>query len=101
MDVTFTREFTAAVEAKQIAQQEAQRAAFLVEKAIQEKQSIILKSEGEAKAARLIGEAIKNAPGFIQLREIEASREIAQTLSKAHSRVYLNSDTLLLNLEKA
>jgi len=32
------KEYTAAVEAKQVAQQEAQRAQFLVERAIQEKQ---------------------------------------------------------------
>jgi hypothetical protein len=36
--VQFSPEFTAAVEAKQIAQQEAQRAAFIVDRAVQEKQ---------------------------------------------------------------
>jgi len=36
--VQFSPEFTAAVEAKQIAQQEAQRAAFIVDRARQEKQ---------------------------------------------------------------
>lgn len=34
--MTFGREYTAAVEAKQVAQQEAERAKFLVEKAIQD-----------------------------------------------------------------
>lgn len=36
----FSPEFTAAVEAKQIAQQEAQRAAFIVDRARQEKQGM-------------------------------------------------------------
>ena len=36
--VQFSPEFTAAVEAKQIAQQEAQRAAFIGDRAVQEKQ---------------------------------------------------------------
>lgn len=36
------------------AQQEAQRAQFLVEKAIQERQQKIVQAEGEAKAATLI-----------------------------------------------
>jgi prohibitin 2 len=35
--LAFSPEFTAAVEAKQVAQQEAQRAAFIVDKARQEK----------------------------------------------------------------
>lgn len=34
--LTFGREYTAAVEAKQVAQQEAERAKFLVEKAVQD-----------------------------------------------------------------
>jgi prohibitin 2 len=54
--MTFGRDFTNAVEQKQIAQQEAQRAAFVVDRAIQEKQSIIVKAEGEARSAELIGE---------------------------------------------
>jgi len=37
-ELSFGKEYTAAVEAKQVAQQEAQRAAFVVDRAIQEKQ---------------------------------------------------------------
>ena len=36
------------------AQQEAQRAAFLVERAAQERQQKIVQAEGEAKAAKLV-----------------------------------------------
>ena len=53
-DLSFGREYTAAVEAKQVAQQEAQRAQFVVEKAKQEKQEKIVRAEGEAEAARMI-----------------------------------------------
>ncbi|CAH3168551.1 unnamed protein product [Porites evermanni] len=53
-DLSFGREYTAAIEAKQVAQQEAQRAQFHVEKAIQERQQKIVQAEGEAKAATLI-----------------------------------------------
>lgn len=38
VSLQFSTEFTAAVEAKQIAQQDAQRAAFIVDRAGQEKQ---------------------------------------------------------------
>lgn len=37
-----------------LAQQEAQRAAFLVERAAQERQQKIVQAEGEAKAAKLV-----------------------------------------------
>lgn len=43
------------------AQQEAQRASYVVDSAKQEKQSIIVKAEGEAKAAQLIGEVYMRA----------------------------------------
>ncbi|KAI8832718.1 band 7 family-domain-containing protein [Chytridium lagenaria] len=98
--VAFSPEFTSAVEAKQIAQQEAQRASYIVERAIQEKQSIIVKAEGEARSAELIGEAIKNKPGFIDLRKIEAANQIASSIANSNNRVYLDSDGLMLNVNE-
>ncbi|KAK4829790.1 hypothetical protein QYF61_006627 [Mycteria americana] len=53
-ELSFSREYTAAVEAKQVAQQEAQRAQFLVEKAKQEQKQKIVQAEGEATAAKMI-----------------------------------------------
>ncbi|CAH9056516.1 unnamed protein product [Cuscuta europaea] len=97
--LTFGREFTAAIEAKQVAAQEAERAKFIVEKAEQDKRSAIIRAQGEAKSAQLIGQAIANNPAFITLRKIEAAREISQTISNSSNRVYLSSDDLLLNLQ--
>jgi hypothetical protein len=57
--------------------QEAERARFIVDKALQEKKSVIIKAQGEAQSAKLIGAAIQDNPGFIQLRKLEAAREIA------------------------
>lgn len=74
--VTFSPAFSDAVEAKQIAQQTAQRAVYLVDQALQEKQSIIVKAQGEARSAELIGEAVKQNKGFLQLRRLEAAREM-------------------------
>ena len=53
-DLSFSREYAAAVESKQVAQQEAQRAQFVVEKAKQERQEKMVRAEGEAKAAHMI-----------------------------------------------
>lgn len=96
--LTFSREYTGAVEAKQVAQQEAERAKFIVDKAEQDKQSAIIRAQGEAQSAKLIGEAIQQNPAFLTLRKIEAARDIASTISSSANRVFLNSDSLLLNL---
>lgn len=97
-DLTFGRDYTRAVEAKQVAQQEAERARFIVDKARQDKKSAIIRAEGEAKSAQMIGDAMKNSPAFIQLRRIEAARQIAGTVQRSANRVYLEADTLQLNL---
>ncbi|GKU96334.1 hypothetical protein SLA2020_151370 [Shorea laevis] len=98
--LTFGKEFTAAIEAKQVAAQEAERAKFIVEKAEQDKKSAVIRAQGEAKSAQLIGQAIANNPAFITLRKIEAAREIAQTIANSANKVFLNSDDLLLNLQE-
>ncbi|KAJ6419044.1 hypothetical protein OIU84_029201 [Salix udensis] len=98
--LTFGKEFTAAIEAKQVAAQEAERAKFIVEKAEQDKKSAVIRAEGEATSAQLIGQAIANNPAFITLRKIEAAREIAQTISNSANKVFLDSGDLLLNLQK-
>lgn len=105
--MTFGHEFTHAVELKQIAQQEAERARFIVEKAEQEKKASIIRAEGEAQAAELISQALeKVGSGLIQIRKIEAAKEIATTLSKSNNVTYLPSSTrgnganLLLNVGK-
>ncbi|KAG5554588.1 hypothetical protein RHGRI_012227 [Rhododendron griersonianum] len=84
--LTFGKEFTAAIEAKQVAVQEAERAKFVVEKAEQDKRSAIIRAQGEAKSAQLIGQAIANNPAFITLRKIEAARENAHTVANAANK---------------
>ncbi|KAJ8080500.1 Prohibitin-2, subunit of the prohibitin complex (Phb1p-Phb2p) [Marasmius tenuissimus] len=96
--LSFSPEFTHAVEAKQVAQQTALRAAFLVDQAIQEKQSIIVRAQGEAKSAELISEAMRQNKGFLELRRLEAARDIANLLATSGNRVMLDAQSLLLNV---
>ncbi|KAL6749226.1 prohibitin [Haematococcus lacustris] len=98
--LTFSKQYEAAVEAKQVAQQEAERAKFIVEKALQEKQSAIVKAQGEAQSAKLVGESVQQNPAFISIRKIEAAREIAHMVASSANRVYLPSDSLLLTLNE-
>ncbi len=65
-ELSFSKEYAAAVESKQVAQQEAQRAAFTVEQAKQERQQKIVQAEGEAEAARMI--SFSQTMPFTQLR---------------------------------
>jgi len=88
--MTFGKEFTKAVEQKQIAQQDAERARFIVEKAEQERQANVIRAEGEAESAETISKAVAKAgDGLIMIRRIEASREIAQTLASNPNVTYL------------
>jgi len=96
--LAFSPEYARAVEAKQVAQQEAERAKYVVIGAQSEKQTIITKAKGEAASADLIGNAVKKNPGFMKLRRIEAAKEIADIVSKSGNKIYLNADSLLLNL---
>ncbi|XP_030314666.1 prohibitin-2 [Calypte anna] len=98
-ELSFSREYTAAVEAKQVAQQEAQRAQFLVEKAKQEQKQKIVQAEGEATAAKMLGEALSRNPGYIKLRKIRAAQNISKTIAASQNRVYLTADNLVLNLQ--
>merc|ERR1712183_438822 len=96
--LSFSPEYARAVEAKQVAQQDAERAKYIVVGAQQEKLTIITKAKGEAESTELIGQAVKKNPGWIKLRRIDAAKDIADIVSKSGNKVYLNADSLLLNL---
>lgn len=97
VDLSFGKEYSSAVEAKQVAQQEAERARFIVVKAEQDKKAARIRATGEAKAAQLIGEAIANNPNFLKLRTIETARQIASIVATSENRVHLPADMLLLH----
>merc|ERR1712029_774678 len=96
--LAFSPEYARAVEAKQVAQQDAERAKYVVIGAIQEKKTIVTKARGEAESAELIGNAVKRNPGFMKLRRIDAAKAIADIVAGSGNKIYLNADSLLLNL---
>ncbi|KAA8585384.1 hypothetical protein FQN60_004078 [Etheostoma spectabile] len=86
--LTFGKEFTEAVEMKQVAQQEAERARFIVEK----KQATIISAEGDSQAALLIANSLMEAgDGLVELRKLEAAEDIAFQLSRSRNVTYLPS----------
>ena len=65
----------------------------------------VIKAEGESESAKLISQATSAAgPGFIELRRIEAAKEIASTLARSRNVAYLpggNGANVLLGLGNA
>lgn len=110
-----------AVELKQVAQQEAERARYVVEKVggghwfrimyksfnwrelnnrwcrwlLQEEQkklAAIIRAEGDAQGAQLLAKALTEAGGgLVELRRIEAAEDIAYQLSQSPNVIYLPS----------
>ncbi|MEJ1279907.1 prohibitin 2 [Cricetulus griseus] len=119
-ELSFSREYTAAVEAKQVAQQEAQRAQFLVEKAKQEQRQKIVQAEGEAEAAKMISFCCRQlgpTPGtphtpsspmgrLMRLRRMRLPTDPWRLgvgseilIATSQNRIYLTADNLVLNLQ--
>jgi len=98
--LTFGREFSQAVEFKQVAQQDAERARFLVEKAEHIKKANVIRAEGDAEAAELIANSMAKAgEGLIELRKIETGVEVAKKMAMNRNVTYLpNSQGVLLNM---
>eukprot|EP00472_Partenskyella_glossopodia_P010541 CAMPEP_0197525634 /NCGR_PEP_ID=MMETSP1318-20131121/13670_1 /TAXON_ID=552666 /ORGANISM="Partenskyella glossopodia, Strain RCC365" /LENGTH=290 /DNA_ID=CAMNT_0043079275 /DNA_START=9 /DNA_END=881 /DNA_ORIENTATION=- len=94
----FGREYTKAIEDKQVAQQEAERAKFLVQRALQEKKAMIIQAQGEARSAELIGIALEKDSSYLELKRLEAAKDIANNVARSNNQVYLTSDSLLLNV---
>merc|ERR1711937_923012 len=78
-DTQFSPLFTQSIEAKQIAQQEAFQARYVVMQAKEEKKQKIVSAEGEAASARLVGEALKENPAYLKLQRIEYGKKISKT----------------------
>lgn len=96
--LSFSPDYEKAVEAKQVSQQQAERAKYLVLKAVEEKKRTILHAEGERQSAAMIGDAIRENPGFIELRKIQVAKDISVLLAKSSNRMVLSTESLLLNL---
>lgn len=87
---TFGREFTQAVELKQVAQQEAEKARYLVEKAEQLKKAAVIAAEGDTEAADLMAKAFgKAGEGLVELRRIETAENISADLATSRNIAYL------------
>ncbi|GJN03806.1 hypothetical protein PR202_ga21286 [Eleusine coracana subsp. coracana] len=91
--LSFGKESTHAIEAKQVAAQEAEHAKFIVEnegkdlfpteKAEQDKRSAIIRAQGEAKSAELIGQDLETFVGVDGVQELEKLLDAVFPISAA------------------
>ena len=60
----------------------------------------MVKAQGEARSAELIGDAIKKNRAYVELKKLENARAIAQLLQEAggRNRLLLDSEGLGLNV---
>ncbi len=77
------------------------RAQFDVQKAEQEKLAAIIRSEGESEAAKILTSALTVGPALLELRRLEAAKEIATTLARSPNVVFVpNHGNMILNVPK-
>ena len=84
-NIDFSVEFNAAIEAKQVAEQQSQQARYIAEKAIKDAEAIVNKAKGDAEAQRL--QQVSLSPEFLQKIAIERWNGILPT--------YIGGDTPL------
>lgn len=95
--LTYGKEFAKAIEEKQVAEQDAERQKFIVELSEQERQATVIRSEGEAEAAKMISEALKiHGTGLVEVRRIDAAKDIAELLAKSPNVMYLPPNQQML-----
>jgi len=95
--LTYGKEFAKAIEEKQVAEQDAERQKFIVQQSEQERQATVIRSEGEAEAAQMISEALNvHGTGLIEVRRIDAAKDIAEALSKSPNVMYLPPNQQML-----
>lgn len=70
IDIGFSKEFDKAIEAKQVAEQDAKKAVYLAQKAENEAKARINQARGESTAQKLLSQSITT--DILKLREIEA-----------------------------
>jgi len=93
-NVQFSQEFQQAIENKQIAQQEAQRMKYVLEKQELEKTRKIIEATGEAESLRLKGKALADNPLLIQYEYVKLLSPNIQAIITDQSSIFNFSEFL-------
>jgi prohibitin 2 len=91
-NVQFSRDFSQAIENKQIAQQDAQRMKYVLEKQELEKKRKIIEAEGDAESLRLKGKALADNPALIQYEYVKLLAPNIQAIVTDQNTIFNFSD---------
>jgi prohibitin 2 len=91
-NVQFSRDFQQAIENKQIAQQDAQRMKYVLEKQEMEKTRKIIEATGEAESLRLKGKALADNPLLIQYEYVKLLSPNIQAIITDQNTIFNFSD---------
>jgi len=58
----------------------------------------MIRARGEAEAAEMVGRVASGTPAFLELRRLEAVRDIAKSLASSSNKVMLSSESLMLDV---
>jgi len=97
IDLKFSHDYAKSIEQKQSAQQEAERYKYVVQQDEELKRANIIQAEGKAEAARLISESVvKYGNAVIELKKIEAAKEITQNLVSSPNITFVPNNVNML-----
>ncbi len=86
-NVRFTEDFAKAIEEKQVAQQEAEKMKYLLEKEQMEAQRKKIEAEGKAKAIEIVGRQLKMNPAYIQYLYVDKLSDDVQVIIADQSTI--------------
>lgn len=93
-NIKFSDEFNKAIEAKQVATQEAQRQEQLVKARQAEAEQAVAFAKGQAEANRLVAESLRTNPEIVELRKAEYQRDAVIALAKEGTVQMIPSNVL-------
>ena len=70
-DVTLSKDLEAAIEAKMVQQQEAEKASFRQQQAETDAKTILIKAKADAESIRIQGDALQKNPKLVELKMVE------------------------------
>lgn len=88
-DVSLSRELEAAIEAKMVQQQEAEKALFRKQQAQTDAETAIISAKGQAESIRIQGEALEKNPKLVDLKMVEKWNGVAPQVVGAGSNIML------------
>jgi regulator of protease activity HflC (stomatin/prohibitin superfamily) len=99
-DVRVSDEFQKVLENKHIAQQEAERMKYVLEKEEKEKERKIIEAQGDAEAIRIKGQALAQNPALIQYEYVQKIAPNVQAIITDGKSIFSITDFLKTRKEK-